>query len=134
MARLTLLNTFAIPAAGTVTSTPIEGLGDAHDLLIQAKFDHGSGGTTVKAYVQTSLDDGVSWIDIASFAFTTADAVKISSVDTATALTAATVPTDGTLTDDTVKNGIIGDALRVKTITTGTYAASTLSVFVEAKN
>ena len=46
-------------------------------------------------------------------------------------LAAAYVPTDGTLTDDTVKDGLLGDQLRVKLIVVGTYAASSLAIYAE---
>jgi hypothetical protein len=129
----TKLLDLAIPAAGTVvTASPMK-VGNAEALIFQAAFDYGSGGTTVKAYVQTSVDRGTTWIDIACFAFATADAKKVSKVLIATALTPVTAPTDGTLTDDTVLDGVIGDRLRVKTVVVGTYAASTLAIWAEAK-
>lgn len=93
-------------------------------LSIEANFVYGSGGTTVKAWVQTSLDGGTNWIDIANFAFTTTSARKVTTLAQATA--AATItPTDGTLGDDLEVDGILGDRIRVKLTTTGTYAGST---------
>ena len=77
--------------------------GHISDIVFTAKFTYGSGGTTAKAYVQTTLDGGVSWIDIASFAFTTSSATKISALKAATAVTAAYAGTDGSLADDTIK-------------------------------
>jgi len=95
---------------------------------VQANFTWGSGGTTCKAFVQTTLDGGLSWFDIMCFAFTTASAKKISAVKMWTALAAAYTPLDGTLTDDTIKDGVIGDRLRVKMILAGTYVTSGLVV------
>ena len=37
-------------------------------------------------------------------------------------------PSDGALADDTVLDGILGDRLRVRVITTGTYVNSVVSV------
>ena len=95
---------------------------------VQANFTWGSGGTTCKAFVQTTLDGGLSWFDIMCFTFTTASAKKISAVKMWTALAAAYTPLDGTLTDDTIKDGVIGDRLRVKMILAGTYVTSGLVV------
>jgi hypothetical protein len=93
-----------------------------------AKFTYGSGGTKTTAYVQTSLDGGTTWIDIACVTFTTASANKLINLSGLTALGTVYTPTDGTLTDDTTKDGILGDLLRVKYTTTGTYAGTTLVV------
>jgi len=96
----------------------------------QASFVFGSGGTACKAYVQTSLDGGLTWFDIMCFTFVGTTAKKISAVKMWTALAAAYAPTDGTLTDDTIKDGVLGDRLRCKCISTGTYAGSTtINVF-----
>lgn len=132
MARYELLD-IAIPAAGTYTGTATAGVGNAAYLLIQAKFVRGSGGTSVTAYVQTSVDGGTTWIDVATFAFLTTSATKLHRILATNAFTAATVPTDGTLASDTILDGAIGDMLRVKYVVVGTYAASTLVVSVSAK-
>ena len=118
-----------IPAAGTVTTTPVTGLAGARNIAAQAKFLYGAGGTSVKAYLQTSLDAGVTWIDIACFAFTTSAATKVSALQTAIALAAAVTPTDGSLSDNTILNGLFGDRVRLKYIVVGTYTgASSLQV------
>lgn len=101
---------------------------DVRAIALQATFAYGSGGTTAKVYVQTSLDDGATWIDIACLAFATTAAVKVAAVKAATARAVAT-PTDGTLADDTLLDGLIGDRVRVKVISSGTYAgASSIAV------
>lgn len=96
----------------------------AQALQLQAKFVYGSGGTTAKFWVQTSFDAGATWVDIANFAFTTASLNKIAGVNVFLAATHAT-PTDATLADNTVNNGLLGEMVRVKYTTTGTYATST---------
>jgi hypothetical protein len=98
------------------------------NLQLQATFTYGSGGTAVTSWIQTSLDGGLTWIDIASFAFTTSSAKFVYSLfNSPTALQAATqyTPTDGTLANNTAINGIFGPQLRVKYTTTGTYAGGT---------
>ena len=100
-------------------------------ILAQAKFSgYGAGGTNVTAYLQTSLDAGVTWIDIMSFQFTTANATKVSKVGLATALAAGVTPTDGALTANTILDGVIGDRLRVKYTTTGTYTGTYASTTI----
>lgn len=123
--------TTALPATGT---TPVTGLAGMKYLLLQAAFVYGSGGTTAKAYVQTSLDGGATWIDIACFAFATASGTKVSALSMLVALAAAVTPTDGSIADNTILNGLLGDRLRVKYVTTGTYAGgTTLTVKAVAK-
>ncbi len=100
-------------------------------LTVQATFVRGSGGTTCKVFLQTTLDNEDSWIDIAQLAFTTASAVKVSALRTSIALAAATVPGDGALGDDSIVDGLFGDRVRIKVISTGTYGTST-TIKVEA--
>lgn len=134
MARKTLLAQTTIGAAGTVTTTPIRGIGSAMYLLVLIKFLYGAGGTAVKAYIQTSLDGGTTWIDIMCFAFTTSAITKISKVSGEIALAANVTPGDGALTDNTILDGVIGDMLRVKYVSTGTYTGATsLAVVAQAK-
>ena len=104
-------------------------------LLVQSKFTYKAGGTNTTAYVQTSLDAGVTWIDIMAFQFATSTATKVSKVGLATALAAAVAPTDGSLTVNTILDGLIGDRIRVKYSTTGTYtgtSATATVVYVDA--
>ena len=112
------------PTSGN--TAPIPGLALATSLAVTARLNYGSGGTTVQAWVQTSLDGGRTWCDIMSFAFTTVAATKISLVHLATALAAAVTPTNGTLADNTILNGLLGDQLRVRFSTTGTYVSTQL--------
>ena len=131
--RIRLYDTETIPAAGTTETTPVTGLGAVAYLLMQAKFDWGSGGTTAKVYVQTSVDEGDTWIDIACFAFATADETRLMKVMAVDDLTDNTTPTDGSLTDDTALSGVIGDRIRAKLVVVGTYSNSTIDLVVEAK-
>ena len=89
---------------------------------IQANFTYGSGGTTVSAWVQTSFDGGLTWVDATSFGFTTSSAKSIFNLSGLTAVIAPITPTDGSLLANTAVAGIIGSQWRVKYTTTGTYA------------
>lgn len=101
----------------------------ARGLSLLATFVRAGGGTTTKAWVQTSFDGGSTWCDIVNFAFTTTSAQRLASVDHGIAFTPA-APTDGTLADNTINNGIFGDRLRVKRTTTGTYTgASSITIY-----
>lgn len=99
-------------------------------IVLQSKLVYGSGGTTCKVYLQTSVDGGETPIDVACHAFGTADARKVSSVSRYAARGEA-VPSDAALADDTELDGVIGDRIRIKYVVAGTdYAATTLDVDV----
>lgn len=132
-AQITLLD-IDITTAVSITAAPSSFVLEnwINTLLLEANFVYGSGGTSAKAYVQTSID-GENWTDIASFAFTTASAKKTANLSSKTAVTTVYTPTDGTLTDNTVKDGVIGNRLRVKYVTVGTYASTSLTVIAYAR-
>ena len=92
---------------------------------VQIKFAYGSGGTSLKVYIQTSLDQGATWIDVACAAFTTSSATKVLNLSGLTPKTSAATPSDGALTDDTALDGVLGDRWRAKITSVGTYAGST---------
>lgn len=126
--RFALLSVTTITAAVTgitVNGGPIVDLTDIVVASFQATFVYGSAGTSAKFWIQTSFDAGVTWVDIANFAFTTSSLRAISSVRAATVVAANYTATDATLADNTIKDGLLGDRLRVKYTTTGTYAGST---------
>lgn len=128
--RITLFSGTLGAAAANVLGTVFV-LDGVKSVGLEAKFVRAGGGTTCKAWVQTSLDDGITWFDIASFAFTTTTANKISAVrvDPATPLTAGTTPASATLADNTVLDGILGNKFRVLVTTVGDYTgASSLEI------
>jgi len=114
-----------VTAAGSTTFTPITDLEGAEAITLECQFSYVSGGTTFKVWVQTTLDGGVTWIDIACFAFTTAGAIKVVNLSGLTPVTTAITPTDGTMADNTVQDGVLGSAYRAKLTSTGTYASGT---------
>lgn len=137
--RLILLAPTVITTAVTgVTSTgtvvePV--LTNMKYFVVLTKFVYGSGGTTAKFWLQTSYDGGTTWNDIVSHAFTTASLTRVSAVNTYIAPVAqGGAQTDGTLADNTIIQGLLGDRIRLKYTTTGTYAGSTTaSVYAIAK-
>lgn len=120
------IGSFNIATAGTQigdwTTGDLDGL---LALLLQVRLAYGSGGTSIKVYVQTTLDDENTATDIACFTFTTASAVKARNLSALTPRTTDVTQTDGTLTDDTSVDGILGTKFRVKIVSVGTYAGST---------
>jgi hypothetical protein len=123
--------TTAIAAPGE-TQGVLTHLDDTNQVIVAGLFTYGSGGTSAKAWLQTSFDNGATWVDVASLAFLTTTASKISVLSANVAPgSQAFAPTEGSLADNTVVNGAIGDRMRVKVITAGTYAGgTTLQVWV----
>lgn len=120
------LLTLAITTAVAATAAPATKLPAApRNLTVQGSFTYGSGGTTADAYLQTSVDQGATWTDIANFHFTTSTARFVYNLSSQTPVTTEYTPTDGTLTANTCKDGILGPMFRVKYVTTGTYAGGT---------
>jgi hypothetical protein len=120
------LGAFSITTAGTFTSDEVEDLDGLLALAVQFRFVWGSGGTSVKAYLQTTLDDQDTWVDIACVVFgNTVSEVAVVNLSALTPKTTQVTPTDGALADDTVVDGLIGESFRVKIVVVGTYAGST---------
>jgi hypothetical protein len=128
---VTLLPATAITTAVTGVTGPVYQFrrGSPRNLSCQANFAWGSGGTSAKAWVQTSLDGGATWTDNGFFTFGTAllrAGLNLSSTNVAGAAGAQVTLTDGTASAS--QDGIIGSLVRVKFTTTGTYVATTLQV------
>ena len=127
---LTITNPIALTATGVFQFRDVP----PRNVTVQANFAYGSGGTSVDAYLQTSLDAGSTWIDIAQFHFTTASARCIYNLSSLTPVAAEYTPTDGTLAANTAKDGIVGPHLRVKYTSSGTYAGgTTLQIDVDSQ-
>jgi hypothetical protein len=131
--QFTLLNRAITTALSGEAQTAIDKLAGIKSATLQCEFAYGSGGTSAKVYVQVSLDQGLSWIDVACFAFTTSSSVKVVNLSARTPVTSAVTPSDGSLTDNTVIDGILGAVMRAKITTTGTYANTTARVRLDAK-
>lgn len=118
--RVTLLNVAVsglVPGQAYVTDALSLGrLPDAAEYLAaQARFVYdGSDGVGINVFLQTTLDDGVTWCDIGNFLFETTSAIKIHAMKLSTALAANTTPTDGGLTANTILSGLIGNKIRLK--------------------
>jgi hypothetical protein len=96
-----------------VTQPYVDRLQGAVAVLISASFTYGAGGDTLKVVVETTPDQGTTWVEVARFAFAMASAQKVANLS---ALTPVAVYTPAALSDDTVKDGIIGDRFRARII------------------
>lgn len=120
------LTSQAITAAGSVASTPITGLDGMSEVSLFFSFAYGSGGTKVEAYVQSTPDEGTTWIDLYCFAATNLSKTAVINLKTG-AETVANAPTNGMLVDNSIApNLVFYDQLRVLTVTTGVYGGNSL--------
>lgn len=124
----TLLEMPLTAANNAVAMSSITDLEGMQAVTLEAQLGYGSGGTTCKVWVQTTLDNGQTWIDIACFAFGAAGGIKVVNLSGMTPVTTAFAPSDGALADNTFIDGVLGTALRAKITSTGTYASSGVAV------
>lgn len=128
-ATVTTAVTDSVITSGTSAAGAAQALIDQLDgmkaVTLHARFIYGSSGTTCAAIVQTSIDQGATWIDVARFDFTTANAQKVINLS---GLLSKAVSAVSALGSEGVFDGVLGDRLRCKVTSTGTYVASTLSV------
>ena len=122
------LGVFDLTTSETIEGDWVEDLEDMTAALIGLRFIYGSTGSgspAAKAYVQSSSDNGTTAHDIACVVFGVVSEHKLLNFSSLTPKTTQVEPTDGTLSDDTAVDGLIGDRLRVKLVVTGVYAGST---------
>lgn len=120
------LGDFQVGAAATQTGTPLTGLQGLNAVSLQVRFAYGSGGTKTNVYIQSSIDQGQSWFDVANVAFTTTGGVQLVNLSGLDKLTTPTAPNNLALPDNTVLDGPIGDRLQAVVVSTGTYGGGTL--------
>lgn len=105
--------TAAADSAG-VNQPYIDGVDGALSVTLSASFVYGSGGDTLKVVIDTSINQGQTWIEVARFAFAQTSAEKVVNLSALTPVTTVYSPT--TLSDDAVKDGIIGPRWRARAI------------------
>ena len=107
-------------------TTPIT-IGDGIvSLTVDLQFLYGSGGSTVDAYMQVSLDQQQTWQDAAHHQFTTAAARRQYNISAMTPVISPVTPGDGVLSGDTAVDGIVGADWRMKYVSTGIYSNTNL--------
>lgn len=126
--RATLYSATITTAITTQAFSGPTGLVNAKYITLYGRFVYGSGGTSADAWIQSSIDGGNNWFDIANFHFLVASASKMHAVvwDPATPLTPGIAPGSGALAANTVLSGVIGDRFRTLVTTVGTYAGGTI--------
>jgi len=120
------LGDYAITQAGSFIGESVYDLDGMLAATFQARFGYGSGGVSVRVWFQTTLDQGQTWVDIASVSFGTSSEVAVFGLSKLAADGTISAPTDGVLSADATINGLLGDELRVRYIVTGTYGGGTL--------
>jgi hypothetical protein len=130
---LTVPLTAQVITVGSANDQHLDPLDGMLSASIQIRFAYGSGGATCKVYVQTSLDQGTTWVDVICATFTTASGNKAFNLSGLTPRTMAVTPADGALADDTAVDGILGDWWRAKVTSTGTYANTSLAIRLTAR-
>ncbi len=111
-----------LTSAGTLIGDAMTGFAGIESLSLQAQFQYGSGGgNTLDAYIQTSLDQGQTWFDIANFHFTTSNGLAVANLSGLTPVTAIYTPVSLALSANTVKDGLLGDRFRAGVVIAGAY-------------
>jgi hypothetical protein len=121
----TLVSTGITTALSAQAQTAITGQDGVTAATIEANFQYGSGGTSVSVLVQTTLDAGTTWRDVARFDFTTATDVRYA---TLSGLTPKSNTAYVALAAAGVNDGLLGNQFRAVITSVGTYANTTLSV------
>ncbi len=122
------LGDFQIGAAGqqATQSAQIPDLAGMLAASLQVRLSGGAGGAKINVYIQSSIDQGQSWFDVANVAFANTPGVQLLNLSGLDKLSTPTAPSNLTLADNTVLDGPLGDRLQAVVISTGTYASGTL--------
>lgn len=127
VAAINAATTATVVTSGTNSAgTAVAYVGDLDGLLsatFQVNFSYGSsGGTSIKVIIETSIDQGGSWVEIWRCALTTASKENLVNLS---ALTPKTTPvTPAALSDDACIDGVLGDRFRARILTVGTYVGN----------
>jgi len=122
------LDDFTIGAAASQVGCVIDELDGCIGATFQATFAPEGGEGAVAVYLATSIDQGTRWCDIAVLRFSEAGTLLVN-VSAEESTPTPITPTDGTLDDDSstvIVDGILGDRLRARVISTGTFTGSSL--------
>ena len=120
----TLLSVPLNTPINTTKTTPIQTKDWAPaDLTVHCDFVYGSGGDTVDAYFQVSVDGGSTWVDVAECHFTTASLRELYDITSLPSALSSRIATDGSLTSNAANGRMIG--WRVEYVSTGTYSDGT---------
>lgn len=118
----TLGITTALTNSAQTPLTDLDGMAAAN---IVAELLGATAGTSISALVQTTFDDGTTWLDVARFDFTTTAGKKYAVLQ---AVAAKGVTSYAALAAEGVNDGLLGDRLRAVITSVGTYTNTTLNV------
>jgi len=107
-----------------VVQTPTVNLDGMSAATIYAELLGATGGTSVSALVQSTMDGGVTWLDVARFDFTAA-AKKWCVLQ---GIAAKAVATYAALAAEGVNDGLLGNQFRAIISSVGTFSNTTLSL------
>ena len=124
----------AIPAAGTGVWPSYNNLGAAQHVTAQARFVYGSGGVSAKFYLQSSLDNELTWFDVISWAFTNQSKQLIAAASLGMEEANPEPIEDAELMDNTARQGVLGDVFRIKYKIVGDFVDSRISISGIAKS
>lgn len=121
-----------VPAAGSYTGSVyfFAKRNVNRSACIQCVLTYGSGGTSADFYVQTSLNGGGTWVDMANFHYTTSGGASIINLSSLTPKTTQYTPTNKAISANSSVDGIIGDRLMVSYVIVGSYSTTTVAIDV----
>lgn len=122
----TPLNVFdqTLTAAGTVVGGTVDQLAGMRSLLAKCKWDYTSGSGSTDVYLQTTVDGGSVWFDVANWHCVDSDLDRAYNLAATTAVTTVYTVTDKALGQNSCKDGLLGSALRVVTVSTAAGTAA----------
>jgi hypothetical protein len=129
---------WAITVPGTYLGDWFEDFDGMVALSMQIRFLYGSAGTSLRACIQSSMDQGTTAYDVLIADFATATDTVLASVAASGQLFDKTEISDGGAllgggqAPAGLRSTVLGDRLRLKLIVTGTYANTTVSARVMA--
>jgi len=113
------------------TTAPVDFVPSAGRINLQANFTVGTPapvsttGLSVTAWVQTTIDGGLTWIDATNFTFGAVSARLIMTVFPRDSVSVPLAATDGTLAANSAPETVLGPTWRVKYAVSGVYPAGT---------
>lgn len=112
--------------------TPIEKLDGMSSVTLEFLFQYGSGGASCIAKVQTSIDGGVTWLDVARADFANVSRAPVTfnlnaGGQSFSAAAYAALATEG------INDGILGDRLRALVTSTGIFANTSLGIYASVR-
>jgi hypothetical protein len=115
------LGDFQVWAAATYTWSqgPVTDLAGLDAVSLQASLTGGSGCGSVNVYIQSSIDQGSTWFDIANIVVSYSAPVELINLSGLDKLTTPAAPNYLSLSNNTTVDGPIGDRLQALVVVGG---------------